>query len=249
MANAVLNHAFVSAKADGADATLIRPGNWNAGHKWTGGSNNDLMTRDSVATDGASWNALATVLAFMLTTRGDIITRQLAGVARLALGATKQYLKSDGTDAAWAYVTALQESGATVLDLGAIADGQILKRSGTTITSQAPPIFTKSFESAEQAIVTNTSTAVAHGLGAVPKLTQLLLRCKTTDLGYAVGDEVPILGIMVENNSGGYGTSISADATNITISSGTDQSILTKNGAAYGAITHANWKYVVRAWA
>jgi microcystin-dependent protein len=55
VSNATLSHAFVSAKADSADATLIRPGNWNAPHKWTGGSDKDLLARDTGAPDGASW--------------------------------------------------------------------------------------------------------------------------------------------------------------------------------------------------
>lgn len=33
---ASVTHAFVSAKADGADASLVRPSNWNAGHVVTG---------------------------------------------------------------------------------------------------------------------------------------------------------------------------------------------------------------------
>ena len=31
-----VTHTFVSAKADGADATLVRPSNWNAAHDITG---------------------------------------------------------------------------------------------------------------------------------------------------------------------------------------------------------------------
>ena len=70
--------------------------------------------------------------------RGDLVLgNSTPKWSRLAIGLTKKYLKSDGTDAAWAYVTAIQESGGTVLDVAAITDGEFLKRSGATIISAA----------------------------------------------------------------------------------------------------------------
>ncbi len=55
MSAVVLKHAFVSAKSDGPDTTLVRPSNWNAGIKVTGGADGQKFIRDSAATDGASF--------------------------------------------------------------------------------------------------------------------------------------------------------------------------------------------------
>ena len=53
----MLKHTFVSAVADGVDATKVRASNWNAEHTWAGGSNSGQLTRDTAAADGASWVA------------------------------------------------------------------------------------------------------------------------------------------------------------------------------------------------
>lgn len=51
----MLTHKFVSPKADGPDATKLRPSNWNEEHKFTGGATGSALIRDTGATDGASW--------------------------------------------------------------------------------------------------------------------------------------------------------------------------------------------------
>lgn len=61
-----LRHAFVSAIADAADATKLRPSNWGSGetdydtaptHVFHGGALGSLMYRDTGAVDGKSWLA------------------------------------------------------------------------------------------------------------------------------------------------------------------------------------------------
>jgi hypothetical protein len=54
MAN-VIKHKFTSPKADGGDATLIRPSNWNDEHALAGGNHGGIFLRDTGASDGASW--------------------------------------------------------------------------------------------------------------------------------------------------------------------------------------------------
>jgi len=56
----VLGHRFVSPKLDGPDATQVQPSAWNDGHKFSGGANGQILTRDtSDATFGATWAAPA----------------------------------------------------------------------------------------------------------------------------------------------------------------------------------------------
>lgn len=53
----LLKHGFVSAKADGADATQVQPSHWNAGHVFTGGTVGDVLTRAPADPFGANWVA------------------------------------------------------------------------------------------------------------------------------------------------------------------------------------------------
>ena len=65
---------------------------------------------------------------------------------------------------------------ATQQSIKAYVDAQV----GTTV-----------FTSSETSIpATNTTETWTHGLGQAPDLIQLILRCKTTEYGYSVGDEV-----------------------------------------------------------
>jgi microcystin-dependent protein len=73
VSNATLSHDFVSAKADAADATLIRPGNWNAPHKWSGGSDKDIQIRDTGSPDGASWMGIDATLSITGATGARVL--------------------------------------------------------------------------------------------------------------------------------------------------------------------------------
>src|SRR5882724_9007702 len=52
---ATLLHKFVSAKADGGDATLVRPTNWNNDHNFSGGADGQQLVFDSTQADKGSW--------------------------------------------------------------------------------------------------------------------------------------------------------------------------------------------------
>lgn len=114
----VLAHVFVSAKADGADPTQVQPSNWNAGHSFSGGSNGNLIVRDtSDATYGAAWASTLTYLSSVLTqTRSAIAATPtdgfvLANATAATGGATVQMsprVKWSGT--AWNSVGAASET-------------------------------------------------------------------------------------------------------------------------------------------
>lgn len=89
-----VNHAFVSAKADGTDASLVRPSNWNAAHAITLDSGN-LMGRQS-AGNGAVEEIACSAAAASLLSQADIasicaylgLTPQSTGDAKLTLRST-----------------------------------------------------------------------------------------------------------------------------------------------------------------
>ena len=110
---------------------------------------------------------------------------------------------------------------------------------GLTAGNVAP-----SFESSETTIgAAGTTTIVAHGLGTVPRLIYVALRCKTAELGYSIGDEVAWLGSTTNQ-------SVYADATNIGIVTNSADNFFIQNRSTFASsgITLGNWKYVVRAY-
>jgi hypothetical protein len=99
-------------------------------------------------------------------------------------------------------------------------------------------------------MVEATAYSVNHGLGGTPKLLQLVLKCLTTELGYAVGDEVQLSGNT--NNTNNFGVlSCWASAAQVgatTHASGYIHSITNKTNGSPGAATVGNWALIIRAW-
>lgn len=105
-------------------------------------------------------------------------------------------------------------------------------------------------ESGELGIANNTLYTYAHSLGAIPKLMQAILRCKTAEYGYAINDEVTLASFV--NSGSNVSTSVWADATNIyariNSSAGNNYSLARVSSNDAIAITYANWRIVLRAW-
>ncbi|RUV90237.1 MULTISPECIES: hypothetical protein [unclassified Mesorhizobium] len=128
--------------------------------------------------------------------------------------------------------------------------GQVLQMNpGAAAPQWASVPFTKSYESGQINVSTNSSTSVAHGLGVQPKLFAAALVCTTNEFGYVVGDEVEI-NVNTNSSSGtSGGISMYVNGTaNIGIRIGNAISIWDKNGGIFG-ITPGSWKLIVRAWA
>lgn len=108
-------------------------------------------------------------------------------------------------------------------------------------------IGTPSFTSSEQTVTVDTKLDVAHGLGAAPLLVHVVLRCKTTDAGYSVGDEISYS--TNEMSTSDAGATIATDATNVSIVQGAAIQVHGKSSFNNTTLTTANWRWVVRAWA
>ena len=99
------------------------------------------------------------------------------------------------------------------------------------------------FASTEYTIATGAIADTAHGLGAQPPAYKVkwVLVCKTTDAGYAVGDEVPV----EQFTASGYPVfAPGANATNVFLGcERTNPTVITKTGSNLNtAITSSRWK-------
>lgn len=55
MADVLINHAFVSAKPDSPDNTIVSSGEWNAPELLRGGSNGQTIVADDTSSTGGRW--------------------------------------------------------------------------------------------------------------------------------------------------------------------------------------------------
>ena len=112
--------------------------------------------------------------------------------------------------------------------------------------------FSKEFTSADQTISAAGLLTLAHGMGASPSVVMYYLICQTGELGYSAGDVVHISVESDSNNTVPRSFTSVLDSTNISIRFGNTNppfALLNKSTGAIAAITSANWKFRVKAWA
>lgn len=114
--------------------------------------------------------------------------------------------------------------------------------------------FTKEYVSPEQTITSAGGLTLPHGLGAAPKIYRCSLVCKTAEGGYSIGDvlEVPHTLDLTDTLSNSRGISLVGGTTNITIrfvSNAVVYAAIRKDNGSVLALTSANWRLIVRAWA
>jgi len=134
--------------------------------------------------------------------------------------------------------------------VGPGSDGEVLTSTG----AGSPPAFeavsssfpSPNFTSSEQTVTLDNTLNVAHGLGSVPNLWTVVLRNKTTQAGWSVGDE---LAFSDWGDSAHQGATVNADATNVTVVTG--HNLVPHNQTSKDqdtVLTVGYWKWVVRAW-
>ena len=102
------------------------------------------------------------------------------------------------------------------------------------------------FTSAEQTVAFDTLLDVAHGLGAVPILWRIVLRCTTNDLNFVAGDEV--VAHSSDDAASDDGWTASVDATNMTVVQGALIQLINQSTFNLAALTVGSWRWVMRAW-
>lgn len=66
MADVFINHRFVSAVADDADTTLVKPSNWNDTEVFSQGNEGDLVVKRAASTTGASWESVSSLISSII---------------------------------------------------------------------------------------------------------------------------------------------------------------------------------------
>ena len=124
-------------------------------------------------------------------------------------------------------------------------------RTPGSVSQNIKPIFSRRFTSADQTITAAALLTIAHGLGVIPLMVRVKIRCTTAELGYSIGDEL-LVGFGPEDSTG-YGIAVVADATNIRIrfssTAGALAVINFSSGATASAITTTSWVLVAMALA
>lgn len=212
--------SVVACASVSAVRTLLELGTAALGTIGTG--NNQVATYDSTGYRAANGSQITNLNASNLAS-GTVPAARLPGATTSAVGALETATDAEA--------------------LARAATDKILVPSNLAAAVGVGQVF----ESSEQAIAYSDDISVAHGLGSVPRMVLAVLRCKTTDLGYAVGDEVSM---PVSRSGGDQATyTLFANSTNIGMAMGaSDWAIPTKTGGAPAAIDSGDWRVVLRAW-
>jgi hypothetical protein len=114
-------------------------------------------------------------------------------------------------------------------------------------------IISKSFDSGDLTILSGDGVTLVHGLGVYPKLTQVLLKCVTADLGYSPGEYVLVPSDAQFDGTNSRGIQLFyPDANSISYVVGSNANafvLVNKSTRSVGSIVNANWKLVIRAYA
>lgn len=148
-----------------------------------------------------------------------------------------------------AFASAATDAAQGVAELATTAETKTGSDTGRVVTPaglKGALLFSNGFESPNRTVTPNSTLNEPHGLGARPKLFNVVLRCVTGEAGFSTNDEASI----IQTVPGTSVINISADATNVIIGyTGASTQVLHKTTQVATTITSGNWAFVVRAWA
>lgn len=129
-------------------------------------------------------------------------------------------------------------------------DTDIAALDGRITTIEGYSLLTKQYESSPTAITVGAVNVFAHGLSAVPKLVQVILKNVTGEYGYVTNDEIILGTHMSHPGGGGVAFETQIDNTNVSLIIGTTGfSIVRKDTFVTATVTVANWNLIVKAFA
>lgn len=249
---------ITAAAGDSAVAWYLGSGNWRV-ISYTRESGNSLVSTqfpgaESAVTAAATTDlgALATNLALIngntgITSFGSsasvnnpLFFIRFSGTPVLTYNATSMILPT----AANITVAAGDTAVAQYLGSGHWKIVDYLRASGAALAGSGGA-FTTLATSPEQAIGSNGTNATwAHGLSGVPTTVRAVIRCKTAELNWSIGDEV----VVTQDRGDNYGIQFGANSTVVKWiigSNGID--VFNYNTGTVAAITPGNWAIVIYA--
>jgi hypothetical protein len=117
----------------------------------------------------------------------------------------------------------------------------------------AVPVLSKEYVSPDQTIVAAGLVTLTHGLGVTPKVIMGYLVCVTAELGYSIGDVVPVgLGSNSSADSNSFGVAVRLGATQIVARYGGQALVflvLRADTGVLATIVPANWRLRIGAYA
>lgn len=122
----------------------------------------------------------------------------------------------------------------------------------TNIVNQVNSIttngFSNRFVSTPETYVPGTLYTFNHGLGAIPDLVQMRLRCLVADIGVSVGEEFMVNPSWSSFDSFGRGFHIRMNDTQIVVRASTFAPFVVNGLGTSGTIVSQRWAVIVRAW-
>lgn len=113
-------------------------------------------------------------------------------------------------------------------------------------STNAASVISKSYVSSEQALPAAAGNlTLAHGLGAVPVLVRAVLRCKTAENGWSIGDEICVTFDRGDN----WNYQVTANSTSIIVTIGLNGYDIYNTSGSQAFITAGNWRFIVYAYA
>jgi len=176
----------------------------------------------------------------------------LTGTAGGAGGATRYIGAGGGSHFYYnvatgnSHIFGVNETQVEAISSAGVAITGNLTVTGTVSGGSFNTNFAPAATSPETTIVQNTDISWAHGLGRLPYIVRAALRCKTAELGYAVGDEIDLRTSDNPGNTSINASAIRVNATNVFFRC--MDIALINTGWGLTLITKANWKLVFYVW-
>jgi len=194
---------------------------------------------------------------FVAIAQGDILFRGAAGFQRLPAGTTGTFLKTQGAAAnpLWSVIQSATTTTKGIVEKSTGAENATPVSDlvyptvlGATQVIDAHATISKEFASTGQTITSAGSLSLAHGLGAEPKIVQLILQNTTDEHGFVSGDR---LTTNVGSQTSVQANSVYLGAVNVNVKFSDNANCFiaaNKSTGANVALTNANWDLYVRAF-
>jgi len=237
----------VAAAAQSANSGGTAPTETVAGMLWFDTSVSPAVLRQRNAAN-TGWLAVRDVGA--LQAANNLSELGNAATARTNLGAT-------ATGAA-VFTAASAAAARTTLGVPNLTEAQATNPASAVFglvsgeRLAAASVLSGYWSTPQQTIEVAASRTIAHPLGVAPLFVKPFLVCTTADLGFSVGQEVPVNENLNAAANASYGQSITYDASNIYLRFGgaspVYQILNNTTGLAEG-ITIARWRLILRVFA